>query len=116
MTLRELKEKIDIDIDGSLARFGNMESFYIKFLKKFIDDKSFENIKEALKEKNIEKLGEEAHTLKGVSGNLGLNNIYGYSVELMRASKEKNLVEIEEFVTKLEVELKIVIEELKKLD
>lgn len=116
MTLRELKEKIDIDIDGSLARFGNMESFYIKFLKKFIDDKSFENIKEALKEKNIEKLGEEAHTLKGVSGNLGLNNIYGYSVELMRASKEKNLVEIEEIVTKLEVELKIVIEELKKLD
>lgn len=116
MNLRELKEKIDIDIDGSLARFGNMESFYIKFLKKFIDDKSFENIKEALKEKNIEKLGEEAHTLKGVSGNLGLNNIYGYSVELMRASKEKNLVEIEEFVTKLEVELKIVIEELKKLD
>lgn len=116
MNLREVNEKIDIDIDGSLARFGNMESFYIKFLKKFIDDKSFEKIKEALKENNIEKLGEEAHTLKGVSGNLGLNNVYGYSVELMRVSKEKNLVEIEELVTKLEVELKIVIEELKKLD
>lgn len=48
MELKDLKNVIDIDIDGSLARFGNMESFYIKFLKKFIDDKSFINLKEAL--------------------------------------------------------------------
>ena len=34
MNLNELKDTIDIDIQGSLARFGNMESFYIKFLKK----------------------------------------------------------------------------------
>ena len=34
MELKDLKNVIDIDIDGSLARFGNMESFYIKFLKK----------------------------------------------------------------------------------
>ena len=88
MELKDLKNVIDIDIDGSLARFGNMESFYIKFLKKFIDDKSFINLKEALENNNIDKIGEEAHTLKGVAGNLGLNKVYQYSVELMRLAKE----------------------------
>lgn len=44
MKLDELKEIIDIK--SSLARFGNMESFYIKFLKKFVDDRSFESMKE----------------------------------------------------------------------
>ncbi|AVQ18445.1 Hpt domain-containing protein [Fusobacterium mortiferum] len=115
MELKDLKNVIDIDIDGSLARFGNMESFYIKFLKKFIDDKSFINLKEALENNNIDKIGEEAHTLKGVAGNLGLNKVYQYSVELMRLAKENNLAEIKEIVEKLEEEIEKVISALKNL-
>lgn len=113
MELKDLKDVIDIDIDGSLARFGNMESFYIKFLKKFTDDKSFTNLKEALENNNIDKIGEEAHTLKGVAGNLGLNKVYQYSVELMRLAKKNNLAEIREIVEKLEEEIEKVISALK---
>lgn len=115
MELRELKEIIDIDVDGSLARFGNMESFYIKFLKKFVDDKSFENLKVALESRDIERVGELAHTLKGVAGNLGLNRIYEYSIELMRLSKENELEEIELKVKELENEMEKVVTALKNL-
>lgn len=116
MNLNELKDIIDIDIQGSLARFGNMESFYIKFLKKFIDDKSFINLKEALENNDIDKVGVEAHTLKGVAGNLGLTKVYQYSVEIMRLTKEGTIEEIKDLASKLEEEMQLVIEALKKLD
>lgn len=116
MNLNELKDTIDIDIQGSLARFGNMESFYIKFLKKFIDDKSFTNLKEALENNDIDKVGVEAHTLKGVSGNLGLNKIFQYSLEIMKLAKERKIEEIKVLEGKLEEEMQLVVEALKKLD
>ena len=115
MELKDLKNVIDIDIDGSLARFGNMESFYIKFLKKFVDDKSFETLSSGIENKNLKDIKDGAHTLKGVAGNLGLNKVYQYSVELMRLAKENNLAEIKEIVEKLEEEIEKVISALKNL-
>ena len=70
---------------------------------------------EALEGNNIDKIGEEAHTLKGVAGNLGLNKVYQYSVELMRLAKENNLVEIKKVVAELEEEIEKVISALKNL-
>lgn len=116
MKLDDLKDVIEIDIKSSLARFGNMESFYVKYLKKFIDDKSFENMKEALANNNIEKVGEEAHTLKGVAGNLGLTKIYQHSMEIMRLAKENGVDKIKVITEELEEEMSKVIEALKNLD
>ncbi len=88
MKLNDLKNKIEIDIEGSLARFGNMESFYIKFLKKFVDDKSFETLSSGIENKNLKDIKDGAHTLKGVAGNLGLKKIYDISKKLMEINDE----------------------------
>lgn len=116
MKLNDLRDVIEIDIKSSLARFGNMESFYVKYLKKFIDDKSFENLKQALENNDIGKVGEEAHTLKGVAGNLGLTKIYKYSMEIMELAKENSVDKIKSVTEKLEEEMSKVVEVLKKLD
>lgn len=116
MKLKELKDMIAIDIEGSLKRFGDMESFYIKFLKKFVEDKSFDNLKEALNNNDMNKVEEAAHTLKGVAGNLGLTKIYQYSSEMMKAAKEKNVTIVKELEKELREEIEFVVDKLKKLD
>lgn len=112
MKLNDLKNKIEIDIDieGSLARFGNMESFYIKFLKKFVDDKSFETLSSGIENKNLKDIKDGAHTLKGVAGNLGLKKIYDISKKLMEINDE-----IDENIIMLYKDLKNEIEKTKEV-
>lgn len=110
MKLNDLKNKIEIDIEGSLARFGNMESFYIKFLKKFVDDKSFETLSSGIENKNLKDIKDGAHTLKGVAGNLGLKKIYDISKKLMEINDE-----VDENILMLYKDLKNEIEKTKEI-
>jgi HPt (histidine-containing phosphotransfer) domain-containing protein len=52
----------------------------IRFLGKFLNDKSFEALCTAMEQKNVEEAFRAAHTLKGVSQNLALTKL-GRSVE-----------------------------------
>lgn len=67
----ELK-KAGVDVDGTISRFMNDSDIYFKFLKRFPDEDRLTPVKEALAEKDLEKLDRTAHKLKGVSANLGM--------------------------------------------
>lgn len=67
---------VGTDIQGTIARFMNKEDLYEKFLKKFLDDKSFKDLKANLENKDVEEAFKSAHTLKGVSANLGLESVH----------------------------------------
>ena len=59
---------------------------------KFQDDKSYENLQNALKEGDYEEAFRAAHTLKGVAQNLSFKNLGQSSsslTEALRAKKEK---------------------------
>ncbi len=86
------------DVETTIKRFMGNEGLYLKFLMKFPDDKNYESIQEHVAEGNYEAAFNDAHTLKGVSANLGLNPIYeGASrlVELLRG-KQPEEVDVEE--------------------
>ncbi|MCI2068058.1 MAG: Hpt domain-containing protein [Bacilli bacterium] len=74
---------------------GN-EALYVKFLKKFPMDASFPLIKPAFDKGDLEAAFEAAHTVKGVSGNLGLTRLYkatSNTVALLRAQEKDKAVE-----------------------
>lgn len=73
---RELTE-LGADVNGAIARMVDNEALYASFLRTFPDDTSPAEIKRAIAAKNSRLLLEAAHRLKGVSANLGLNNISG---------------------------------------
>ena len=64
------------DMEGTLERFMNNEALCMKFLKKFPQDVTFGEMKKAFAQGNTEEFFKAAHTMKGVSGNLGLSSLY----------------------------------------
>lgn len=77
-----------IDLDTTLDRFMNNEDLYEKFLSKFLDDTNFTELKENLKAKKYEKAYANAHTLKGVCANLGLDSLYSVLVPMVDELRE----------------------------
>lgn len=79
-----------VDTKGTLNRFAGSEELYVKFLNKFLDDETFAGIKPAFDSNDKEMALNTTHTLKGVSGNLGMTRLYeacSKTVELIRADE-----------------------------
>lgn len=71
------------DVEGALTRFLNNEAFYVKCYKKFLDDPAFSALDEALKAKDAETAFRHAHTLKGLTANMGLTPLYDIVVKIV---------------------------------
>lgn len=69
-------QNLGTDVPGALARFVNNESLYIKFLSRFLQDTNMQQLQQAVADEDYEEAFKNSHTLKGVTGNLGLNSIY----------------------------------------
>ncbi len=73
---RKKLEDVGIDLDSVLERFMGNEGLLERFLKKFPEDKSYQKLVEAVESRDVEAAFEAAHTLKGVSANLALENLH----------------------------------------
>lgn len=89
-TARELGQ----DLKPALQRFGGNESLYTRFLKSFPQDPTAAMLKEAVEEKNYEEVERNAHTLKGVSANLGLESLRTGSDALVQAVRGERYQDI----------------------
>ena len=81
MTVRESYEKIGSNFEEVLRRLGS-EALVKRFALKFLNDTSFQDLKDALVKKDGETAFRAAHTLKGVCLNLGFDRLYEVSAEL----------------------------------
>ena len=87
--IARLKEA-GMDTDAALRRFVGSAELYGKFLNKFPEDENFSRIAPALEKNDYEAVLTAAHTLKGVSGNLGMTRLFNacsHTVALIRAEK-----------------------------
>lgn len=72
----KLLEEHGFDVEGTMKRFLNNDALYMKCLKKFLDDQSFEVLKASYESGNCEEAFKAAHTMKGFVSNLGINRLY----------------------------------------
>ena len=103
--LNELRER-GCDVDGAIGRFLNREDFYAKCYGKFLKDPAFAGLKDALETKDADKAFRHAHTLKGLTANMGLtalNDTAAKMVEPLRAGLING--EVEELYKKLVKEM-----------
>lgn len=83
-------EQAGVDTQGALRRFCGNDALYERFLLKFPADENFGKIGPALEGGDLDAALTAAHTLKGVSGNLGMERLYqacADTVAFIRAGK-----------------------------
>lgn len=83
------------DITGILERFLEDEELYESCIETFYSDTGFNNLGIAILNKQYDAAFNYAHTLKGVTGNMGLTPLYNSIVVLVEALRNKDYSQVE---------------------
>ena len=81
MTLQEFYDAIGGDYKGVMSRLMKEERV-VKYVRKFLNDASFETLNAQLDEGDYEEAFRAAHTIKGVASNLGFSRLLDSSHQL----------------------------------
>ena len=84
ISMREAYEKIGANYDDACARLMGDEML-ARFALKFLDDESMDKLEVAMAAGDAKGAFMAAHTLKGVSQNLGFDNLYEPAVVVTEA-------------------------------
>lgn len=103
MTLKECYEALEGDYEGVLSRLMT-EKLVLKFVLKFLSDKSFENLVNDMKNGEYEEAFREAHTLKGVCQNLSFTKLYASSNQITEALREGKTDEAKILLSQVEAD------------
>ena len=92
ISMREAYEKIGANYDDACARLMG-EEMLARFALKFLDDESMDKLEAAMAAGDAEGAFMAAHTLKGVSQNLGFDNLYEPAVVVTEALRGADAVD-----------------------
>ncbi len=84
MNLKEFYADINGDYEGVTSRLRS-EKMVRKFVLKFLNDASYDNLVKSLEEQNYEEAFRAAHTIKGICQNLGFTVLGDSSSQLTDA-------------------------------
>ena len=84
----ELLKDYGMDIDSTLARFANNEALMMRFLLGFPKDPTMQSLRDAVAAGDREAMKVAAHSLKGLTGNLGLTPLFEASTQLMNTLRQ----------------------------
>jgi len=112
----ELTNMSGISVDIGLARVGGNKNLYNKLLAKFLNEypDTTDKIRDSLKADDMELAQRLAHTVKGVSGNLGFDDLQPAAEAVEYTVKNGNLTGIDELLRSFESELGAVIQKLQE--
>lgn len=94
MTGQEAFQELGFSYEELVARFSGNEMLAERFLKRFVEDKTYGALCQAIEEKDYAGIESFAHTLKGVAANLGLQSIFRYAEAIVKAVRQKQYLEI----------------------
>ena len=89
MNLKGCYTKFGGDFDEVLGRLRR-EQTVLKFVYKFLDDKSFHLFEASMGNKDYEEAFRAVHTLKGICQNLSFSKLYESSYQMTNEFKNNN--------------------------
>lgn len=106
-----------IDVETGIKRVGGNKKLYKKILGDFKEKypNVTNEIKSKLKAKDINTAERLAHTIKGVAGNIGAEELYKIAAELEAAIKNEDQDKYEEKLDNFSNALNLIIESLKAI-
>jgi HPt (histidine-containing phosphotransfer) domain-containing protein len=91
-----------VDLAATVARFGSNEALLLKYLRRFPADTSLADMQAAQLRGDGEALYVACHTLKGVSGTLGLQPLYEAACALLAALRASAAADIPALMANVE--------------
>lgn len=85
-----LLSQAGIDYEEGLHRFNNKAELYEKFLIRFPEDQSYPQLLAAMESQDVEKAFQAAHALKGVTGNLSIQDLHNALIPLVEELRQGN--------------------------
>lgn len=114
MAVKEFYASIGVDPSDVLKRFGGSEAMLEKFLKKFLADGTFVQLREAVAASDWEATFRAAHTLKGLAGNFDLLKLQQLAAKIVEEYRANNFAPIPELFAQLEACYHFTVENLEK--
>ena len=116
MTLFEFYNSLGESFDDVLSRL-RLESRIAKYLGLFLNDPSFDELKNAFAKNDAKTAFRAAHTLKGVAANLGLNKLSSSSSELTEDLRPGSFTTVsQDLLENVELDYIAVVEGIKQLN
>ena len=115
MDIKECDKEMGGDYEDIFSRLKNI-SLITKIVKKFNDDQSFNELEQALNEKNVENAFRAAHTLKGICLNLSFKQLTDDTVEITEILRAGSFEGTDELFKKIKEEYQKTVEAIKQLD
>lgn len=91
----------DCEIDAALDRTLNDEEFLLSCICQVLSDSNFEKLGEALNEKDYSSAFDYAHTLKGITANVGLSPVYNIIVDIVEPLRHNKIIAYDRLYVKL---------------
>lgn len=116
MTIDEAFSKIIPDQETVLTRFSGMKDLMEMYVLKFPTDKTVAAFKNSSQTKDWHQIEVDAHTLKGIAGNLGFDTLFKSSAAVVGAIRSQKFEEAEKHIPEVLKDIDDIISVIQQID
>ncbi|WP_024613927.1 hypothetical protein [Clostridium sp. Ade.TY] len=109
-------EMLGINKVEIISRFGGNIGLVERFIKAFLNDNTYFELKEAVYNLDYKEIEIKAHTLKGISLNLSLNKLFLLCTKLVKEIREEKYNNIDKLFLDIKYEYERVREIISNLN
>ncbi len=85
----EILKSGGIDVNDALNRFSGSNELFEKYINKFIGERSYTELVISMEKKDYAAAENAVHSLKGITGSLGMTSLFESSCALLAAFRDK---------------------------
>lgn len=116
INIQEFYDSIDENYENVSNRMMGNQKLVEKFVRKFLDDPTYDQIKEAVAKMDYDEILRTTHTMKGIASNLEFTYLQQKSakaVDMIRAGQQEEVLPV---IDEIEKEYQKVVDGIQKLD
>lgn len=116
MNIQEFYDSIDENYENVSSRMMGNQKLVEKFVRKFLEDPTYKQIKESVEKMDYDEILRATHTMKGIASNLEFTQLQQKSakaVDMIRAGEKETVLPV---IDEIEKEYQKVVDAIQELD
>lgn len=117
MDIQEFYDSIDENYENVSSRMMGNQKLVEKFVRKFLEDPTYKQIKESVEKMDYDEILRATHTMKGIASNLEFTQLQqkksAKAVDMIRAGEKETVLPV---IDEIEKEYQKVVDAIQKLD